>query len=79
MNTRPGVEFTNVRMLRVARFIYEGGTVTSAWMMQEYGISLSTAKKDMALIGMYLPVEIDQPEFAQAGQRRKCLRLARAK
>jgi hypothetical protein len=75
--SRPGVTFTNIRMLRVARYIYEGGVVTAQWMMREFGVCWSTAKKDMQLVGMYLPVEILTPVPGRHDPRAKRLQLSK--
>lgn len=77
MNTNPGVIYSNVRLLRIARRVYEGGEITAKWIMGEFGVSWSTAKKDMALVGMYLPVEILKPlRWPGTDPRAKRLKLA---
>lgn len=57
MNSRPGTIFTNVRMLRIARALIDGEEITARWLMATFGVSWSTAKKDMALAMLYLPCE----------------------
>lgn len=76
MITRPGVVFNCTRMLRIARHVFEGGEITAKWIMGEFGVSWSTAKKDMQLVGMYLPVEIEKPaRWPGQDPRAKRLRL----
>lgn len=48
------------RMLRAARYLYGGGTVTSDWLNREFGISKRHASRDMSLMRCYLPVWIER-------------------
>lgn len=76
MNTRPGVTYNCTRMLRIARRVFEGGEVTAKWIMGEFGVSWATAKRDMQLVGMYLPVEIVKPtRWPGRDPREKRIRL----
>jgi hypothetical protein len=75
MHTKPGAVYSS-RMLRIARRLYEGHVVTAKWIMTECGVSWSCAKKDMQLVAMYLPVEIDKPQrWPGTDPREKRLRL----
>lgn len=49
-----------VRMLRAAKHLYEGGVVGTEWFRTEFGISRASAKRDMQLVLLYLPVEVEQ-------------------
>lgn len=50
------------RWLLMARRLYEGGTVTLRWLMDEFGVSIATAKRDMVLIEAHLPIVRDPRE-----------------
>ncbi len=43
-------------MLRLAKTIFEGGTVTSAWIEKQFSVSRSTAKRYMTRLECSLPV-----------------------
>jgi len=48
-------------MLKLAKTIYEGGTVTSAWIQRRFSVSRSTAKRYMTRLECSLPVvSVDQ-------------------
>lgn len=49
---------STIRMLRAARHLYSGGTVTSLWIAREFGISQRHATHDMSLLRCFLPVWI---------------------
>lgn len=44
-------------MLRMARYLYEGGTITARWIADKFGVSHATAERDMRIVMCYLPVE----------------------
>lgn len=50
------------RWLLMCRRLYEGGTITLRWLMEEFGVSLATAKRDMVLIEAHLPTVRDLRE-----------------
>lgn len=78
MNVRPDVVCARVRMLRIARHVYEGGELTSAWIVSTFGVVSAVARADMRLAGMYLRVEIGHGPFPDSGGTRpKRLWLAR--
>jgi predicted DNA-binding transcriptional regulator YafY len=52
------------RWLLMCRRLYEGGTITLRWLQDEFGVSLATAKRDMALIEANLPTVRDPRERA---------------
>lgn len=54
----PGNPDIGVRMLRIARRLLEGHEVSVQWVRAEFGVSTHTAKSDVDLAAMYLPVEI---------------------
>lgn len=76
---RGGSVITGVRFLRIARRVYQrGGEITAQWIMAEFGVSKSTAKHDMQLVGMYLPVVIIKPQrWLGKDPRAKRIKLAR--
>ena len=51
-----------MRWLLMARRLYEGGTITVRWLMDEFAVSLATAKRDMVLIEAHLPTVRDPRE-----------------
>lgn len=50
------------RWLTMCRRLYEGGTITIRWLRESFGVSLATAKRDMALIEANLPCVRDARE-----------------
>lgn len=54
----PGNPDIGIRMLRIARRLLRGHPVSTAWVVAEFGVSVHTAKRDVDLVGMYLPVVI---------------------
>jgi predicted DNA-binding transcriptional regulator YafY len=58
MSYQRGAPHASIRLLRIARRMFEGGIISTQWVRQEYGVSSATAKRDLQLVGMYLPVEI---------------------
>lgn len=54
---QPHVVRQSVRVLRIARHLLEGGDVTTQWMRSTFGVGVTTAKKDLRLVCMWLPVE----------------------
>lgn len=50
------------RWLLMCRRLYEGGVITLRWLQDEFGVSLATAKRDMALIEANLPTVRDLRE-----------------
>lgn len=58
MSTRkPSEHDTTRRMMALAWRILEGRAITIRWIMDTFGVSLATAKRDMVLIEATLPVE----------------------
>jgi hypothetical protein len=62
------------RFLRIARHLYEGGILSVRWVMCEFGVCETCAKKDLRLVQEFLPVERIKPPRGIAGQT-KVLRL----
>lgn len=52
-----------VRMLRIARRLYEGKTITSHWIQRTFSVHKATAERDMRIIQCYLPVEHLPPKM----------------
>lgn len=50
------------RWLLMCRRLYEGGTISIRWLREQFGVSLATAKRDMALIEANLPTVRDPRE-----------------
>lgn len=46
----------------MCRRLYEGGAVSLCWLMDEFGVSLATAKRDLVLIEAHLPTVRDARE-----------------
>jgi hypothetical protein len=55
-------------MLCIARRLILGHCITSAWIKEEFGVNQSVAKRDMQLVGLYLPV--DHHQRARTTERR---------
>lgn len=65
------------RLLRIARHVYDGGVLTHRWIMVTFNVSISTAKEDLRMASLYLPLEYTRPNIPpQAGQQPKAVRLA---
>jgi predicted DNA-binding transcriptional regulator YafY len=60
-----------VRMLRAARHLYEGGVVSTEWFRGEFGVSRASAKRDMQLVVLHLPIEVKR-----VGPRGRVARIA---
>lgn len=71
--TRRSIVPVQQRMLRLARYLYDGGILTSAWIRYDMGVDLATAKRDMRIIECYLPIE----HFERRGDTKKMLRISR--
>lgn len=46
-----------IRALICARRLYEGGEITTRWIRKRFGVSESTARRDLRFIRLYLPVK----------------------
>jgi predicted DNA-binding transcriptional regulator YafY len=47
------------RVVRAAWHLFHGGIVTSAWLRESFGVSSATAKRDLLLLKVALPVSPD--------------------
>jgi predicted DNA-binding transcriptional regulator YafY len=52
------------RWILICRRLYEGGTITIRYLMDEFGISHATAKRDQNLIEAHLPTVRDERDLA---------------
>lgn len=50
------------RWVRMVSRLYQGGTITIAYLMHEYGVSLATARRDIVLLAASLPLVSDKRE-----------------
>lgn len=66
------------RILRLAARLGAGGSVSVRFIMQEYGASLATAKRDMVLLERALPVVKEPIPGCENPSSPKRLRLADA-
>lgn len=73
----PGNPDIGIRMLRITRMLLDGKVVTSADLISAFGVSYHTAKRDLNLVGMYLPVKIARaPSCGRRGGRFKSLSMS---
>lgn len=76
MISKPGVESRRaVRALISARHLIEGGEVTSRWIMKRFGTCRTGAMKDMALLRLYLPLDVQHRTTGPTHGRAQRLRL----
>lgn len=54
---------TRTRMLLLARRLYAGETITYQDIQREFEITSSSAKRDIAVIRMLLPVDAWRPRY----------------
>lgn len=54
---------TRERMLRLAKKLYAGEIITARAIVDEFGLSWSSAKRDIQLIRMFLPVTHWRPRY----------------
>lgn len=73
----PGQPDSGVRLLLLVRKLLAGQALTSHDVVHEFGVSIHTAGRDIAMLGMYLPLEIKRTSFGAQGGRSKVVRLAR--
>lgn len=75
--SNPTAPDSGERLLRIVRRLLAGETITSRDVIREFGVSRETASRDVALLGMYLPLEIERSTFGAQGGRFKVIRLPR--
>jgi len=62
-------------MLKLAKTIFEGGTVTSSWIEKRFLVSRSTAKRYMTRLECSLPVVSEHQTTGSLDCGRRVLRL----
>lgn len=53
----PGSTDSSTRLLKLAERLFTGGEVSHAFVVQRYGVSFATAKRDLVKLEQALPVE----------------------
>lgn len=53
------------RLLKLAQLLFDGGTVTSAYIEETFEVSYATAKRDMVKLEQCLPVVVEHIESEQ--------------
>ena len=62
-----GASDAATRMLKLAHVLFEGGEISTRYVMDRFGISLSTAKRDLLKIEQCLPVITDWRDACNGG------------
>lgn len=66
---------TMARLIKLTKYLCEGGELTSRFIQAEFSVSKATAKRDLVVIECALPVEVCQEKINEGVFPRKVLRL----